>query len=400
MNGRIYDPNLGRFLQADPFIQAPSNSQSYNRYSYVWNNPLSATDPSGYFGIFKKIGRNIIRGAAKIFGAKVVGIAGNIASLFCGPYAPACAAGWNYEYSRAMGVSSSGALRAAFTAAATTYAFQQIGNYYGNASADNLLAAKHGVGSTTFDFGGLSLSGGQIAGQIAAHAAVGGISAELSGGKFGHGFFSAGVTKGLGGAFLPGGSNLKAGDVVKGTVISMVIGGTASVISGGKFANGANTAAMQYLFNQGWQSLTESERGVGVWNPATRKMEYLPPGMQPVKIEGDLLLTTDLEIVSQYVGPDGALDESVWGENAILLSCTAMTLCSNDTELSPPTMNINKPAMQIGSGQVVSPQKYHIIGGGFRIMAPFPSIGLEVGKNVINNMYCSHDPKVVAACGG
>ncbi|MEJ6477041.1 RHS repeat-associated core domain-containing protein, partial [Pseudoalteromonas piscicida] len=49
MNGRIYDPTLGRFLQADPHIQAPTNSQSYNRYSYVLNNPLSYTDPSGYF---------------------------------------------------------------------------------------------------------------------------------------------------------------------------------------------------------------------------------------------------------------------------------------------------------------------------------------------------------------
>ena len=48
MNGRVYDPVIGRFLSADPYIQAPYNSQSYNRYSYVWNNPLSATDPSGF----------------------------------------------------------------------------------------------------------------------------------------------------------------------------------------------------------------------------------------------------------------------------------------------------------------------------------------------------------------
>ncbi|WP_039912691.1 polymorphic toxin type 10 domain-containing protein [Cellvibrio mixtus] len=48
MNGRVYDPELGRFLSADPFVQAPYNSQSYNRYSYVFNNPLSFTDPSGY----------------------------------------------------------------------------------------------------------------------------------------------------------------------------------------------------------------------------------------------------------------------------------------------------------------------------------------------------------------
>ncbi|MGV6825357.1 MAG: RHS repeat-associated core domain-containing protein, partial [bacterium] len=49
MNGRIYDPNLGRFLSADPHIQFPNNLQSFNRYSYVLNNPLSYTDPSGYF---------------------------------------------------------------------------------------------------------------------------------------------------------------------------------------------------------------------------------------------------------------------------------------------------------------------------------------------------------------
>jgi RHS repeat-associated protein len=46
MNGRIYDPSLGRMLQADP-MTGPGN-QSLNRYSYVVNNPLSLTDPSGY----------------------------------------------------------------------------------------------------------------------------------------------------------------------------------------------------------------------------------------------------------------------------------------------------------------------------------------------------------------
>ncbi|HLF31052.1 MAG TPA: RHS repeat-associated core domain-containing protein [Xanthomonadales bacterium] len=51
MNGRIYDPRLGRFLQADPLVQEPKNSQSLNRYSYVLNNPLSMTDPSGYFSV-------------------------------------------------------------------------------------------------------------------------------------------------------------------------------------------------------------------------------------------------------------------------------------------------------------------------------------------------------------
>jgi len=48
MNGRIYDPTLGRFLSPDPLVQAPTYSQSWNRYSYVFNSPLSFSDPSGY----------------------------------------------------------------------------------------------------------------------------------------------------------------------------------------------------------------------------------------------------------------------------------------------------------------------------------------------------------------
>jgi len=49
MNGRVYDPWLGRFLSPDPFVQAPTYSQNYNRYSYALNNPLKYTDPSGYY---------------------------------------------------------------------------------------------------------------------------------------------------------------------------------------------------------------------------------------------------------------------------------------------------------------------------------------------------------------
>ncbi len=48
MNGRAYDYNLGRFLSVDPVIQFPTNSQSLNPYSYIMNNPLSGTDPTGY----------------------------------------------------------------------------------------------------------------------------------------------------------------------------------------------------------------------------------------------------------------------------------------------------------------------------------------------------------------
>ena len=48
MNGRLYDPLVGRMLSPDIVIQDEQNSQAYNRYSYCFNNPLRFTDPSGY----------------------------------------------------------------------------------------------------------------------------------------------------------------------------------------------------------------------------------------------------------------------------------------------------------------------------------------------------------------
>lgn len=51
MNSRLYDPLIGRMLSADNYIQAMDNTQSFNRYSYVFNNPLKFTDPKGDIGI-------------------------------------------------------------------------------------------------------------------------------------------------------------------------------------------------------------------------------------------------------------------------------------------------------------------------------------------------------------
>lgn len=57
MGGRIYDAEIGRFLQADPIIQEATNLQAFNRYTYVSNNPLSYTDPTGYsWNPLKKLG--------------------------------------------------------------------------------------------------------------------------------------------------------------------------------------------------------------------------------------------------------------------------------------------------------------------------------------------------------
>ena len=51
MQARLYDPHLGCFLAPDPYVQAPSMSMNFNRYTYCFNNPLKYTDPTGEFCI-------------------------------------------------------------------------------------------------------------------------------------------------------------------------------------------------------------------------------------------------------------------------------------------------------------------------------------------------------------
>ena len=51
MNGRVYDPFMSTFLSPDNHIQAPDNSQNFNRYAYCLNNPLKYTDPDGEFSL-------------------------------------------------------------------------------------------------------------------------------------------------------------------------------------------------------------------------------------------------------------------------------------------------------------------------------------------------------------
>jgi RHS repeat-associated protein len=56
MNGRVEDAILGRFLSPDPHIPDPTNAQSYNRYSYVNNNPLTMVDPTGFINKYPSFG--------------------------------------------------------------------------------------------------------------------------------------------------------------------------------------------------------------------------------------------------------------------------------------------------------------------------------------------------------
>jgi len=55
-HARYYDPTLARFVSADSLVSKHENSQAFNRYSYVTNNPLRYTDPTGHCQFDEKTG--------------------------------------------------------------------------------------------------------------------------------------------------------------------------------------------------------------------------------------------------------------------------------------------------------------------------------------------------------
>src|SRR5690606_22798784 len=67
MNGRVYDPVIGRFLSADSFVDGVTDSQGFNRYSYVGNNPLGFTDPSGNLKVWKEVLGPIVQVIATVY---------------------------------------------------------------------------------------------------------------------------------------------------------------------------------------------------------------------------------------------------------------------------------------------------------------------------------------------
>ena len=247
MNGRVYDPTLGRFLSADPFVQQPKNLQSLNRYSYVLNNPLSYTDPSGFFvkslkKAFKSVSK-AISSAVKSIASAVSNVLNKIAS---NPYLSIAA-----SISVGFGVGKlafqvfNQNLVIAGAAGGFAGGFVGSGGDIKAGIVGGLTGAAAGfIGSETA-LGGF-FGKGVTPQRVIAHGVVGGAAAEAQGGKFKQGFISSAFTKAVSDPIQA----FTRSNPIGGAVAAAVVGGTASVISGGKFVNAALTNAFAYLYNQ------------------------------------------------------------------------------------------------------------------------------------------------------
>lgn len=193
MNGRLYDPVLGRFFSPDNYVQLPDFSQSYNRYSYCLNNPLKYTDPSG-----------------ELFGIDDV-----------------------YLIAFAFFNTANSMMKAAIN-----------GDNIWKAGALSLLssAAAYGIGSAfaKVDFFGKELL------RAGAHGLSGGLFSMLGSGSFGAGLASGAISSGLG-SYLQG---LKINTSLM-VLSSAAMGGVAAWATGGKFLQGALNGMTVGLFNHG-----------------------------------------------------------------------------------------------------------------------------------------------------
>ncbi|MFC4821944.1 hypothetical protein, partial [Dokdonella ginsengisoli] len=136
----------------------------------------------------------------------------------------------------AAGAIQTGSMRGAVAGAVSAGVFFGIGSYFQSAGWAQAGEWENAFGS------GLSYSG--YAAKTLSHGVAGGVMAEMQGGRFGHGFASAGFSE----AMSPALGHIRS--VPAQAITAAVIGGTASRLAGGKFANGAVTAAFGFAFNQ------------------------------------------------------------------------------------------------------------------------------------------------------
>jgi RHS repeat-associated protein len=309
MNGRIYDPMIGRFLQPDPIISEPYNSQNFNRYSYVLNNPLMYTDPSGY-STWTQVRRPVV-------------------AIIVAVVAQAAAGAAMTAYADAVGETAFAAASetgTVLTAQGQAVAAAAGGFASGGVSGGNIQNAIAGAFQAVALFGvgealghsGEAFGGSTHVARIAAHATIGCVTSGVQGGSCGQGAASAGFA-----AFA--GPVIQTEDFAAGLAGHAVAGGLGSMAAGGKFANGAITGTFGYLYNKlggmkavqkgakGFAAFAQDIAGAGfeiegaeVWGRTTSGERFRADGIAANK-EGNILSRSTVVVCEVKCGPTADL---------------------------------------------------------------------------------------------
>ncbi|MCB0332075.1 MAG: hypothetical protein KDD55_01180, partial [Bdellovibrionales bacterium] len=214
MNGRVYDPVIGRFVSPDSLIESVDNLQALNPYSYVLNNPLSFTDPSGHFS-FKKFWKKALKLGKTFVKMGINWAAFTIGNSIAGPFG---------------GAFLSSAVNSMLQGASPGQAFGA--GLRGIPMGLVRALVNSGIGDLTSGLGVIANAAGHAMGEAGMAAASGGDVRSAMLGGFATTF---------GGTF-----NFAFKDIPLG---SLLTGGTVTALSGGKFLDGAMNASFQYLYN-------------------------------------------------------------------------------------------------------------------------------------------------------
>ena len=270
MNGRLYDPVLRRFLSPDNYVQDPYNTQNFNRFGYVWNNPLLYVDPSGEFGF-----------VAAIFIGAVIGMLTNAINNIIN--------GVPFWY----GMGKSG--------------------FMGAVSG----AISFGIGTIATSQFGAVMSIGKAAFQAGMHGITSGIMSELQGGTFGSGFaagaISSLISSGIEGLGQTGGigtdakgnefalsNNFGSSPLFKATMLAAggLSGGISSSIAGGNFWAGVRQGLIVSGLNHLAHSISvddgEDDPPGKKSKTQVRKETVKPSVAKLVEVEGNTLGVIEL----------------------------------------------------------------------------------------------------------
>jgi len=207
MNGRIYDPMLGRFFSPDKYVQLPGYAGSYDRYSYALNNPLSYTDPSGEFLWVIGIGMSLMQ----------ADIAGKYARCNGGNY-------WN-AFGKSIAFSGMSAI------------------------------ASYGIGTLFSNTTGIL---GELA-RAGTHGLASGIISQGMNGDF-NSAFKGGVISSFTGSLLNNYGGVIFKDPFTMGMASGIVGGGVSSVTGGEFGMGFIQGFMIGALNHGMHGNTDPPR--------------------------------------------------------------------------------------------------------------------------------------------
>jgi RHS repeat-associated protein len=312
---RLYDPLIGRFISPDTIVPYANDPQTLNRYSYVNNNPLIYTDPSG--NIF------IVDDLALILGSMLA------AKLIVG--------------------AAAGAVLGAGMAAAT-------GGNIGTGALTGAISgmAFAGAGALVGELGlaGAGATFGDKLATVGIHAAAGaisgGINSAITGGNIGIGAVTGGISGGIGMAvgslnFIPKDFGYQ---LASRSFAGAVSGGIAAELSGADFwegfRQGAMTAAAGYLFNCALSKLLLVQQTAGP-KGEWKIIAEVPPGtcVQPT--------VHPLQFLNDVLDESLALGEAtVRNTDALLVSKAANELAKAAPIEAPGGAGIVTKAFQWG----------------------------------------------------